>query len=79
MKILDAASEDVQEQSLNILTPRELEILHLLAAGLQYSQIAENLVITENTLKFHIKNIYSKLGVRSRTQAVIAAQGKYLL
>lgn len=57
-----------------LLTPRESEILQLLADGLAYAQISGRLVITENTLKTHIKRIYSKLHVNNRTQAVLAAQ-----
>ena len=53
-----------------ILTPRELEVVQSLAAGLSYAEIAQKLVITENTLKSHIKNIYTKLEVNNRTQAV---------
>lgn len=58
----------------HMLTPRELEILQLLAEGLSYAQITDRLVITENTLKTHIKRIYSKLHVNNRMQAVLAAQ-----
>lgn len=53
-----------------ILTPREQEVAQLLAAGLSYADISRQLVITENTLKSHIKNIYSKLKVNNRTQAI---------
>lgn len=56
------------------LTPRELDALNLLAEGLTYTEIAEQLVISENTLKFHLKNVYSKLDVRNRTEAVLKAQ-----
>jgi LuxR family transcriptional regulator, maltose regulon positive regulatory protein len=79
LKILNATSQGKTERSHQILTPRELEIVHLLAMGLRYSQIAERLTITENTLKFHIKNIYGKLNVNSRTQAVLLAQERNLL
>lgn len=56
------------------LTPRELEVLNHLASGLTYAEIADRLVITKNTLKYHIKNIYSKLGVKNRTKAIAAAK-----
>lgn len=56
------------------LTPRELDALKLLAGGLTYTEIAAELVISENTLKFHLKNVYSKLDVRNRTEAVLKAQ-----
>ena len=56
------------------LTPRETDVIRLLAKGMQYSEIADRLEISENTLKYHIKNIYSKLQVNNRMQAVTAAQ-----
>jgi LuxR family transcriptional regulator, maltose regulon positive regulatory protein len=56
------------------LTPRETEVISLLAKGLQYTDVAEKLDISENTLKYHIKNIYGKLQVNNRIQAITAAQ-----
>ena len=56
------------------LTPRESEILHLLAEGLSNHAIAEHLAIAETTLKWHIQNMYGTLHVRSRTQAVARAR-----
>jgi ATP/maltotriose-dependent transcriptional regulator MalT len=61
------------------LTPRELEVLRLLASGLTNPQIAERLVIGVGTVKTHTLNIYSKLGVSSRTQAILRAQELSLL
>ncbi|HEV2713395.1 MAG TPA: response regulator transcription factor [Gaiellaceae bacterium] len=55
------------------LTPRELEILGLLADGLTQDQIAERLVIAPKTVATHIERILSKLGVQSRAQAVALA------
>lgn len=52
------------------LTPREAEILQLLTEGLLYKEIAARLVITIDTVSSHLKNIYRKLHVRSRTEAV---------
>ncbi len=51
------------------LTPRELEVLHLLAQGLRSTQIAERLIIGVVTVNFHVRSIYSKLAVRSRVAA----------
>jgi DNA-binding CsgD family transcriptional regulator len=55
------------------LTPRQNELLHLLAAGHTNSQIARRLGISEGTVRTHLENIYGKLGVSSRTAAVIRA------
>ena len=52
------------------LTPRELEVLRLLARGLTNQAIADELVIREGTVKYHVKNILRKLGATSRADAV---------
>lgn len=57
-----------------LLSERELQVLKLLAAGASNQQIAEELVIALGTVKAHTSSIYSKLGVRGRTQAVLHAQ-----
>ncbi|WP_454919178.1 helix-turn-helix domain-containing protein [Xanthobacter sediminis] len=51
-------------------TPREIELLHLLEAGLNNTQIAEPLIVTVRTIKWHLTNLYAKLGVKSRSSAV---------
>jgi DNA-binding NarL/FixJ family response regulator len=55
------------------LTPRELEVLRLLAEGLPNKTIAARLEISEHTVKFHVNTILGKLGVASRTEAVVRA------
>ena len=61
------------------LSERELEVLRLTAAGHSNRQIAQDLVLTLNTVKSHIHHIYGKLGVASRTQAVARARELQLL
>ncbi len=55
------------------LTPRELEVLQLLAEGLPNKAIARRLGISDHTAKFHVNSILSKLGASSRTEAVVRA------
>jgi len=55
------------------LTPREMDVLHLLAQGHSNKEIARALQLVEETVKFHVRHILSKLGVQSRTQAVLTA------
>lgn len=61
------------------LTAREQDTLELLAAGLSNTEIAERLVVGVGTVKTHIKSIYGKLGVHSRTQAIVRARESGLL
>ena len=58
---------------LNSLTDRELEVLHSLTQGINYKQISNLLFISESTVKTHINNIFTKLNVNDRTQAVLYA------
>lgn len=61
------------------LTPREDEVLTLLARGFQISQVAAHLVIAPNTAASHVKAIYRKLGISSRAEATLAAVGRGLV
>lgn len=62
-----------QGASLESLTPRELEVLRVLAQGQSNPEIARSLVISRGTVKVHVQNIITKLGVSDRTQAVVRA------
>ena len=57
----------------DLLTPRELEVIQKLAEGLTNKEIAQSLSISPRTVNFHLDNIYSKLGVSSRTEAAVYA------
>lgn len=61
------------------LTPRELEILSLIVAGLANKEIAYRLEISDRTVQFHIRSIFEKTGARSRTEAAVLALKKHLL
>jgi DNA-binding CsgD family transcriptional regulator len=67
-----------RQQELGI-TPRELEILELIAAGLSNREIAERLFVSENTVKTHSGRLYDKLAARRRTQAVQRAKDAGLI
>ena len=75
--VAEALSGDVTSSKLHALSPREREVLELVAHGLTNKEIAESLVITTNTVKRHLKSIFKKLGVhtRSAAAAVAAAAG----
>ncbi len=61
------------------LTPRELEVLQLVAAGSSNREIGRELMLSEATVKSHLVHIYDKLGVRSRTSAVASAREQGVL
>ena len=67
---------DKKTRFLDLLSPREKEILQLLAKGLLYKEIAEQLNITTGTVRIHIHKIYEKLHVQNRTEAINKAFGK---
>ena len=65
-----ANSQVLQSSLVDPLSSRELEVLHLIAEGLSNDAIARKLFLATSTVKVHLKHIYGKLDVNSRTQAV---------
>jgi DNA-binding NarL/FixJ family response regulator len=86
LSVRDAASGSrpvrgatVLETEAEGLTPRERELLRLLGEGLGNREIAQALAVSDHTVKFHLHSIYTKLGVRSRTEAVSVAVRRGML
>ena len=74
--LADSASGEAAEKT---LTPRELEVLRMMARGWNNSKIARDMCVTEATIKFHVGNIYHKLSVTSRVEAVLYAARRALV
>ncbi len=73
-EILERAKTLNPVRDTGLLSEREYEVLQKLANGMSNKEIARALELTENTVKFHLKSLFSKLSVNKRTQAVIEAQ-----
>ena len=71
--------EAAQKEASHTLTPREIEIVRMVAQGLRNRAIAERLAISEGTVKVHLHNIYEKFGVDGRLELLLAAQHKGLI
>jgi LuxR family maltose regulon positive regulatory protein len=69
----------IRQAARDSLTRREVEIMRLICRGLSNQEIAGELIVSLNTVKKHTSNIYGKLGVRSRTQAIARARGMDLV
>ena len=88
VKLLNRIDTDTQPDGPNISPPsllvdplseRELEVLHLMARNLSYKEMANQIMVSLNTVRTHVKNIYSKLMVHKRSQAVAKAKELNLL
>ncbi len=73
MPDLEPSAEQVEATRIAELTPREREVFQLIARGYSNAEIAEAFVISEGTVKTHVKRLLGKLGLRDRTQAVVFA------
>jgi len=85
-EVLDEASQQGNRQGrgpgrdhAGPLSPRELEVLHLVAEGLSNKQIAKELFIAESTVRYHLTSIFNKLGVDTRTHALAVAAQRDLI
>jgi DNA-binding NarL/FixJ family response regulator len=74
---MEASAQSLEDA--NVLTRRELEILQLVAEGNSNAQVGRTLWVTEQTVKFHLSNVYRKLDVANRTEASRWAQMRNLL
>jgi DNA-binding NarL/FixJ family response regulator len=71
--------ESAAKEAGKMLTPREIEIVKMIASGLRNKAVADRLSISEGTVKIHLHNIYEKLGVDGRLELVLFAQEKGLV
>ena len=75
----EADSDLIEAAFVESLTTRETDVLRLMCAGYSNQQIADDLIVSVNTVKKHTSNIYGKLGVRNRAQAVLRARENGLI
>jgi LuxR family maltose regulon positive regulatory protein len=79
-RLLDASAErETSSDSHALLSEREQEILRLISSGLSNQEIADQLVIALSTVKSHVRQIFNKLNVNSRTQVLARARELRLL
>jgi len=75
----DASEKGAHEEGSAILSPREQDVLQLVAEGMTNKEIARRLILSEHTIKSHVTSLFNKLGVDSRAQAVAIAAQRDLL
>ena len=73
------AFENIQDKEEYNLTPREIEVLEQLSKGLKYNAIADNLFLSVGTIRKHIENIYAKLQVHNKLEAIQKAKNNNLI
>jgi DNA-binding NarL/FixJ family response regulator len=71
--------EGGEREASSVLTPREIEMVGMVARGLRNKEMSERLAITEGTVKIHLHNIYRKLKVENRVELILYAQSKHLV
>lgn len=72
--IAEGQKDSVENTAMDSLTPRERSVLNLLVNGATNSEIAQELVLSEGTVRVYLSSVYSKLGVNSRTKAILASK-----
>jgi DNA-binding NarL/FixJ family response regulator len=78
-KLMHEVAQGRRDSAAELLTPRELEVLRLLARGLPNKAIARELTVTEKTVKTHVSNVLAKLQLADRTQAALYAVREHLV
>lgn len=68
-----------EREASNVLTPREIEMVRMVARGLRNKEMSETLAITEGTVKIHLHRIYRKVKVENRVELILYAQSKKLV
>ena len=71
-RVLDEASQRQERSGLVALTPRELEVLQMIAYGMTNAEAARRMHLSVHAIKFHLAAIYRRLGVNNRTEAAVA-------
>jgi DNA-binding NarL/FixJ family response regulator len=79
IKIARMVVDSFKKATNSVLSERETEVLNLLSTGKSFKSIGESLFISRNTIKFHIKNIYEKLQVKSKEEAIKKANDEKLI